>query len=166
MVQQITIRKGLPSDLPVLQQLFADTISKVCSSDYDTQQIQVWTSSIEDKKRWSIMISNQFVLVAQLEKKVLGFATLDNGNYIDFLYVHKDYQRQGLAYQLYTDIENEAIRQKQTELTSDVSKTARPFFEKVGFEVINEQTVVRQNVELTNYKMKKKLNNKSFSLCG
>lgn len=158
MVQQITIRKGLPSDLPVLQQLFADTISKVCSSDYDTQQIKVWTSSIENKKCWSDMILNQFVLVAQLEKKILGFATLDNGNYIDFLYVHKYYQRQGLAYQLYTHIENEAIRQEQTELTSDVSKTARPFFEKVGFEVINEQTVVRQNVELTNYKMKKKLN--------
>ena len=43
-------------------------------------------------------------------------------------------------------------------MTSDVSKTARQFFEKVGFEVIEEQSVVRKNVELTNYKMKKKLN--------
>ena len=104
------------------------------------------------------MLLNQFVLVIQLERKILGFGALDNGKYINFLYVHRDYQRQGFAYQLYTNIEKEAIRQGQTELTSDVSKTARPFFEKVGFKVIKEQSVVRKNVELTNYKMKKELN--------
>ena len=104
------------------------------------------------------MLLNQFVLVIQLERKILGFGALDNGKYISFLYVHRDYQHQGFAYQLYTNIEKEAIRQGQTELTSDVSKTARPFFEKVGFKVIKEQSVVRKNVELTNYKMKKKLN--------
>ena len=49
---------------------------------------------------------------------------------------------------------------QQTVLTSDVSKTARPFFEKVGFEVIKKQTVVRQGVELTNFKMKKKIEKK------
>ena len=104
------------------------------------------------------MLLNQFVLVIQLERKILGFGALDNGKYINFLYVHRDYQRQGFAYQLYTNIEKEAIRQGQTELTSDVSKTARPFFEKVGFKVIKEQSVVRKNVELTNCKMKKELN--------
>jgi putative acetyltransferase len=95
--------------------------------------------------------------------KIVGFASLDNGDYIDLLYVHKDYLRQGLAYKLYTAIEEEVKRQGQTELTSDVSKTARPFFEKVGFVVIKEQTVVRKNVKMTNFKMIKKLNDTSAS---
>lgn len=55
-------------------------------------------------------------------------------------------------------IEEEAIRQGQTELSADVSKTARLFFESVGFEVVKEQTVIRPNVELINFKMKKRLN--------
>ncbi len=157
MVPQITIRKGLQSDLTELQQLFVDTVSTVCCSDYNPQQIKVWTSGIENKNRWIEMISTQFVLVAQLEKKILGFATLNNKNYIDLLYVHKDYQQKGLARRLYSDIEKEAIRRGQTELTSDVSKTARSFFEKVGFEVQNPQIVIRQNVKFTNFRMTKKL---------
>ena len=85
MVPKITIRKGSLIDLTELQQLFVDTVSSVCSMDYDTQQIKVWTSSIENKKRWREVLSNQFVLVIQLERKILGFATLDNEKYISFL---------------------------------------------------------------------------------
>lgn len=160
MLQQITLRKGLPNDLAELQKLFVDTVLHVCNEDYDAQQIKAWTSGVENKKRWIEIIVNQFVLIAQFENKIVGFVTLDNGNHIDFLYVHKDFQRQGIAYKLYTVLEEEVLRQGQTELTSEVSKTARLFFERVGFEVVKEQTVVRQNVELTNFKMKKKLSPK------
>ena len=100
---------------------------------------------------------NQLVLVAQIKNKIIGFTSLGNGNYIDLLYVHNDYQGQGVAHKLYTSIENVAMQQGQSELKSDVSKTAKSFFEKVGFEVINEQIVIRKGVELTNFKMTKTL---------
>lgn len=154
---QITIRKGHLDDLLELQQLFVDTISNVCQADYDSKQINAWTSTVENKKRWQNILTNQFALVAQDKERIIGFCTLDNGKHIDLLYVHTDYQRQGIAHTLYTDIEKEAKRQGQTELTSDVSKTARPFFEKVGFKVLNEQIVKLNDTELTNYKMAKKL---------
>ena len=57
--------------------------------------------------------------------------------YFDFLYVHKDYQRQGIADNLYTEIQAKAIKQGTTLLTADVSITARPFFEKKGFKIIH-----------------------------
>jgi putative acetyltransferase len=154
---QIKIKKGLSNDLLELQGLFVDTISNVCRTDYNRNQIDAWTSTIENQKRWQDILTNQFVLLARDKEILVGFCTLDKGNYVDFLYVHKDYQRQGVAYKLYLEIEQEAKRQLQTELTSEVSKTARLFFEKVGFKVMNEQTVMVQDVELTNYKMTKKL---------
>lgn len=52
-------------------------------------------------------------------------------------------------------IEKEAKRKNQRELISDVSKTARPFFESVGFKVTKEQTVKIKSVDLTNYRMTK-----------
>lgn len=156
-IQQITIRKGQPDDLMELQQIFVDTISSVCTADYDAQQIKVWTSSIQNKERWNQIMTNQYIKVAQKGYKIIGFASLDNGNYVDALYVHKDYQRQGIAKKLYIDIEEEAKRKGTTKLNSAVSITARPFFEKIGFKIIKKQTVVRQNVELTNFKMMKKL---------
>lgn len=62
-----------------------------------------------------------------------------------------------LPKKLYTEIENIALLQGQTELTANVSKTAKPFFEKVGFITIKEQQVMLNEVELTNFKMAKKI---------
>jgi putative acetyltransferase len=137
-----------------------DTITEICKADYDIGQIEAWTFDTKNnanKQRWQTILTNQFVLIAQQDNKIVGFATLDNGNYIDLFYVHKDYQRQGIANKLYADIEIEAKRQQQKVLTADVSKTARPFFEKQQFEVVKEQVVTIKKVNLTNYKMSKRL---------
>lgn len=157
MQRHLVVRKGKTNDLTELQKLFVDTITAICSSDYDHQQIKVWTSSVENKHRWNEIIIKQLVLVAQDQNKIVGFATLDNGNYIDLLYVHKDYQRQGIAQRLLDDIEDEARRLKQIQLTSDVSRTAKPFFAKNGFKTLKEQKNIRNGVEIINYKMVKQL---------
>lgn len=160
MKTEYVIRKGQFADLTELQKLFLDTVNEICKADYNDDQIEAWTSDTKsnaNRLRWIDTLTRQFVLVAQQHNNIIGFVTLDNGNYIDFLYIHKNHQRQGIADSLYKNIEIEAKREKQTVLTYDVSKTARPFFEKVGFEVIKKQTVVRQGVELTNFKMKKEI---------
>ncbi|ESU22750.1 alpha/beta hydrolase fold protein [Flavobacterium enshiense DK69] len=159
MTLQLTIRPGTIYDLAELLQLFVDTITTVCTNDYNDQQIKVWTSGAEDEERWFDMLSNQFVLVAEDAEKIIGFCTLDKGNYVDLMYVHKDYQGQGIASRLYSEIEKEAIKIGNKRLTSDVSITARPFFEKVGFKVVTKQIVVRKGIELINFKMSKELTN-------
>lgn len=154
---QISIRQGKSDDLTKLQNLFVETITIICNKDYNQDQIRVWTSSIENNERWHNILTNQYLLIAENQNQIIGFCSLDNGCYVDLLYVHKDYQRQGIAYRLYADIEKEAQRQGQNQLTTEASITARPFFEKVGFKETGEQTVVRQGIELTNFKMTKKL---------
>ncbi|WP_262708369.1 GNAT family N-acetyltransferase [Chryseobacterium sp. CH21] len=69
----------------------------------------------------------------------MGFCTLDQGNYIDLLFVHKEYQYKGIASLLYHQIEKEALRCNEKELTADVSKTARPFFEKKDFKLLRSR---------------------------
>ena len=138
MSTESVIRKGQLADLAELQMLFLDSITEICKADYSDDQIEAWTSdtkSNKDRQRWVDILTKQFVLVAPINNEIVGFVTLDNGNYIDLLYVHKNHQREGIAEGLYKNIENEARRQNQSFLTSNVSKTARPFFEKVGFEV-------------------------------
>lgn len=157
MTQQTALRKATTTDLQDLKTLFVGTIRQVCSSHYTPEQIKVWTASVENEKRWSDMISDQYVLVAEQEKKIVGFATLHQGNYLDFFYVHKDHQGQGIAKKLYQAIEAEALRQGYSQISSDISKTARPFFEKQGFQVVRKQNIVRKQVKLTNFKMRKVL---------
>lgn len=151
------VSRGKLNDLAEVHQLFVDTISVICSADYSRQQIEVWTSSVENTQRWHDIMTNQFVFVARCKDKIVGFATLSNGNFIDLFYVHKDYQRQGIAKKLFAEIETEARRLVQKNLTSDVSKSAKLFFERIGFKVLTEQTVNREGVDFVNYKMEKAL---------
>ncbi|KFF24654.1 GNAT family N-acetyltransferase [Chryseobacterium vrystaatense] len=152
------IRKGTPGDLTEMRTLFTDTVTTVCQNDYTSDQINAWKSGAENEERWLRVIDSQLVIVAKINGQMAGFCNLDQGNYIDLLFVHKDFQHQGIARKMYTFIEQEAIIRREKILTADVSKTARPFFEKMGFNVIKEQTVHVKGFDLTNYKMEKELN--------
>jgi putative acetyltransferase len=156
-VKELTIRPGRLDDLPELQQLYSDTIKAICKKDYTQAQIEVWILGIKDEQRWIDMLKNQFVLVAEDNGKISGFGTLDKGEYIDMFYVHKDYQGQGIANKIYNELEMEVQRAGKTKMYSNVSKTARTFFEKQGFTVVCEQTFIIQGIEITNYRMEKDL---------
>ncbi|MGG7467925.1 GNAT family N-acetyltransferase [Chryseobacterium arthrosphaerae] len=153
----ISIRKGSLNDLPAMQQLFADTIQVICKNDYNDLQCNAWSAGADNEERWINVSKGQYVLIAEAENRLVGFSTLDQGAYIDLLFVHKDHQHQGIASLLYAKMEEEALRHSQKQLTADVSKTARPFFEKSGFRILKEQTVNVKGIDLINYKMIKNL---------
>lgn len=150
-------RKAFLLDVAEMQQLYIETIESVCKNDYNEEQIKVWSSGVNNMQRWTEVIENQFVLLAITENKIVGFGTLKDGNYIDFFYIHKDFQRQGIADKILNQLELEAKNHNSKIITSDISITAKPYFEKKGFVVKAEQKNIRQNVELINYKMQKKL---------
>lgn len=145
------------SDLNEMQQLYIETIQIVCKNDYDSAQIKAWISGVKNTERWIEVIEKQFVLLAIIENKIVGFGTLKDGNYIDFFYIHKDFQRQGIADKILNELEMEAKKHNSTILTSDISITAKPFFEKKGFVVKAKQKNIRLGVELINFKMEKEL---------
>lgn len=148
-------RTATLSDLKEMQELSIETIKSVCQKDYNPKQIEVWISGVKNTERWIDVINTQFVLLAIIENKIVGYGTLKDGNYIDFFYVHKDFQRQGIADKILSELEIEAKKSNSKIITSDISITAKPFFEKKGFIVIKEQRIEKLGVELINYKMQK-----------
>lgn len=157
MSDNITIRRVQENDLAEMQKLFVDTIRTVCVNDYDSDQIIAWTSSVKNTERWLAKMKLQYFLVAIIKDRIVGYASLENGNYFDFLYVHKDYQKKGIAQKLLIEIENEAKKQKVITIDSDVSITARPFFERNGYMEQKTNTNIIDGVKIINYRMKKQL---------
>jgi len=155
----ITLRPATETDLNEMRELYRGTITTVCANDYDEAQRAVWASTADNAERWANLIREQHVLLAISDGKIAGFSSLRDGDYLDFMYVHKDCQRMGVAETLLKAIEQKALEMGCTVITSDVSKTARPFFERKGYTVLAEQVNQRQGVELINYKMKKDLKN-------
>jgi len=151
----MTFRRALLSDLEEMQKLFVETIQSVCKNDYNPEQIKAWVSGVKNKERWIEVIDKQFVLLAIIENQIAGFGTLKDKNYVDFFYIHKDFQRQGIADKILAHLEFEAENNNSKFITSDVSITAKPFFEKKGYRVIAEQKNIVKGVEIINYKMEK-----------
>lgn len=153
----ILLRPATLEDLPELLVLFQGVIRSTCRNDYSPVQIEVWTSSAANTDRWENSINKDLFLVAELNDKIIGFASLQGTNYFDFLYVHKDHLRKGIASQLYHAIERKALKGGSRTLCADVSITAKPFFLKQGFQVVHENRNVIKEIVLINYRMVKEL---------
>jgi len=153
----LSFRKAYTSDLQEMQQLFVATITNVCDKDYNAEQIRAWISGVNDTQRWLDRFEEQLILLAVVDDQITGFGTIKDGNYIDMLFVHKDFQGKGVAGKIYQGLEGKAKELKSDHITSDVSITAKPFFEKMGFIVVKEHQVERLGIELVNYRMRKEV---------
>ncbi len=153
----LTIKTATKRDLPEIRQLFKDSILNVAIRDYSDQEVAEWSKTSDNEERWLSLIENQRVLLALNNETIVGFISLKDHEYLDFLYVHYEFQRKGVAQFLYNRLEQLAIGLGAQELISDVSKTANPFFTKNGFNKIRENRNQRGSEVLINYRMRKKL---------
>lgn len=144
------IRKYRPSDCKCLTELFYDTVHTVNAKDYTEEQLNVWATGKVNLDEWNRSLSEHYAVVAVVDNVVAGFGDIDQTGYLDRLYVHKDYQQQGVAAAICDELEKAVSVQI---ITTHASITARPFFEKRGYRVRKEQQVERQGVLLTNYVM-------------
>lgn len=140
-----------------LWQLFYHTIHAVNARDYTPEQLAAWAPSEIDHDQWRVRIAGMNPLVCVAEETIVGYASLLVSGHVDHFYVHHAWQRRGVGARLYQTLEATAFERRLKELTSDVSITARPFFESRGFRVIRPQEVVRDGVMLRNFKMAKTL---------
>jgi putative acetyltransferase len=154
---EIEIRQATSKDLPQITSIFRDTITNVNSKDYSEQQIEVWASGADDKDKWEERIKKLYFIVAEIKNTIVGFAYLKNGNYFDGLFVHKDYQRRGIASKLIRIIESQVMMNGFEIIKSDVSITALPFFDNKYYDVKKKQKKSFKGLVFVNYIVEKAL---------
>lgn len=155
---KLQIRLASNSDIPALSQLFRETICSVNQKDYSHEEVLDWASCGESRERWEELIHSLYFIVAINDKNnIIGFASLSESGYLHSMFVHKNFQGQGIANRLYTLIEEEAQKQNIKKITSEVSITARSFFERKGFVLDEKQQRKANKLYLTNFKMSKRL---------
>jgi putative acetyltransferase len=150
---KIKFRAAIIEDIDELLTLLIETVKSTCKNDYNQNQINAWVSSAKKKEHWDKFINDQFSLIAEVNNKAVGFGSLENGDYIFFMYVHKEYLGLGIASSIYNELKKESQRLGHTQMTANVSKTARHFFESKGFEVTKENKNIINNVVIINYHM-------------
>ena len=147
--KKVQLRKYRTSDCEQLAELFYHTVHSVNAKDYTEEQLNVWAAGQVDLEKWNQSLQEHYSIVAVENEVIVGFGDIDKTGYLDRLFVHADYQRRGSA----TAICNQLEQTVKGNITTHASITAKPFFEKRGYKVVEEQQVERQGVYLANFVM-------------
>ena len=152
----ITFRPATATDIPELKELFCSTVLTVNACDYTAEEVADWASCGNRLSRWEeLMATLHFIAACDAEGRIVGFTSIRNDGYLHSMFVHKDHQGEGIATALLQRIEAYAMEHGICDITSEVSITARPFFERRGYIVEQEQRAQANRLQLTNYIMKK-----------
>lgn len=140
------------SDCQFLVELFYQTVHNVNAKDYTKEQLDVWATGNVNLNEWDKSFLEHFTIVAIKNEIIVGFGDIDKTGYLDRLFVHKDYQRQGIASAICDELEQRVSANK---IITHASITAKTFFEQRGYRVIKRQQVIRNGISLMNYVMEK-----------
>jgi putative acetyltransferase len=151
------IRDYRPDDLTALIDLFRGSVRSVARRDYRECQVLAWAPNIIDSESFALRCTAKPTWVAEINGQIAGFADLEPDGHVDMLYVHAGHQAKGVAHALLAHIENMAVRLSLDRLYTEASITARPAFERRGFQIIAEQTVTLRGEPFVNYRMEKQL---------
>lgn len=153
---KIVIRNYCLEDANVLMDIFYNTIHKVNIKDYNQAQVDAWAPKSNLKlEDWEKRFSRTYPIIATVDGKIVGFAEFKRNGYIDCFYFHHEWIGRGIGKALMEEIFIRAKKNNIKRIFVDVSITAKPFFEKMGFSVLREQIIIRRGVELKNYPMEK-----------
>jgi putative acetyltransferase len=153
----LALRPMLPTDAPLLAEIFRAGIEELTGDDYNEAQQQAWASAADDEEEFGARLARALTLVATHAGSPIGFASLADNTRIDMLYVHPAAAGQGAAAILCDALEKLATARGSKELTVDASDTARGFFERRGFVAKTRNTVSLAGEWLANTTLTKPL---------
>jgi len=156
-LKTIKVRQSVSGDVERITQLFYDTIQNINIKDYSQEEVDDWSSWKTDIDKWLEKMQEEYFVVAVIKNKIVGFSSLALNGYLDFMFVDKDTQGQGVASALLSEIERKANEQNNDLIYSDVSLTAKGFFESKGFIVERQQLKKSKKRKLINFRMIKNI---------
>jgi putative acetyltransferase len=149
-----TFRVG---DEPDLYQVFRSAVHGLAIKDYTLEQVNAWAPESVDPSLWADKIRGIAPFVVEQDGKLVAYADIQPSGYIDHFYVSAPFARQGIGSKLMSRLHDEAAAKQIYTLTSHVSITAQPFFERWGFTTVEERRPTVRGVVTPNALMKKEL---------
>jgi len=137
----IEIRSFRSNDLLSMFEVRRDAILNVAARDYTPDQIASWAGKSQNQDRQRERFTTSLTWVAVLDGKIVGYCNLGDDGHVDTMFVHSNFIRRGVATALLGTLEAAARTAGLARLYSEISVTARPFFEKHGFRVFDGKRV-------------------------
>ncbi|EGQ7914876.1 TPA: N-acetyltransferase family protein [Vibrio parahaemolyticus] len=151
----IKIRKYKESDARALWAIFYHTIRNVNIRDYSQAQVEAWAPDNFDPEVWQRKMNSIVPFVAEIDGDIVAYTDLQENGLIDHFFCHHEHQGKGIGRSLMEHVLSVGNQQGIYRFYSEVSITARPFYERLGFTLVQGQTVEVRGQTLNNFVMEK-----------
>ena len=159
MKHQVSIRDYRPEDVQDLANIYFNTVHRINIKHYTQEQVDAWAPQSWFKsgetEGWAKKFARTKPVIAVIGDKIVGFAEFEPNGHIDCFYCHHEWIGKGVGSALMNEILRRAKNNHINRIFSEVSITAKPFFENYNFDVISEQIDYKKGVGLINYKMER-----------
>ena len=152
----ISLRPYLPADAERCAAIFRASVEGLAIEDYSAEQCAAWAARADDPE-FSQRLAGGLTLMALVDGEPAGFASLKGAETIDMLYVDPDFARRGVGAALVDALVRLAAARGAKTLASEVSDTARPLFERLGFQAQRRNLIQLDDEWLANTTMTKRL---------
>lgn len=153
----ISLRPYLPADADRCAEIFRASIEETTSEDYSADQRDAWAAKADDRPAFAARLGKALTLIALIDGETAGFASLLGADVLDLIHVDPRYARRGVGAALIDALTRLAEARGAQRLTSEVSDTARPLFERQGFLAQRRNLVQLDDQWLANTTMTKRL---------
>lgn len=152
---EMEIREYRDSDAEEVAEVLRKSIREIAADDYSEEEVAVWSDT--DTENWELE-KEEKRYVAVEEDNIVGFSGYKKDEKkLRATYVRPEWAGKGLGSRLLKKVEEEARKDGIDRLTCKATITARNFYEKNGWEVIEKTVQEVEDQELDVYKMEKEL---------
>jgi putative acetyltransferase len=153
----IELREFRPGDEPALRAVYQSAIHEVAIRDYTQAQVDAWAPPHFDPELWARRMQGIAPFVVEQGGRIVAYADVQTSGYIDHFFVSAAANGQGIGRRLMERIHARAQELGITELTSEVSRTAQPFYKHFGFEIVDRHVKEVRGVGIEYAAMRKVL---------
>jgi putative acetyltransferase len=154
---RIELRRFRPGDEVHLRHVFESAIHGVAIRDYSQAEVDAWAPRVFDPRAWSRRMQGIDPFVVERDGEVVAYADVQPSGYIDHFFVAAAANGLGIGRRLMERIHDRARELRINELTSDVSRTAQPFYIHFGFEIVDRHIKEVRGVGIECAAMRKRL---------
>lgn len=153
----MNLRMYREADTEGLMAVFTSSVHALAAAQYDAEQREAWAPEPPNVDEWRHRFRGLHTIVAEKDGSYLGFISYEPNGHIDLLYTAPGAARRGVASALLRQAAAQlSTAGSVTELFTEASLVAAPFFLRHGFEITEEQNVVRRGVSFQRFAMRRR----------
>lgn len=141
------------SDTAAVVKVYRDAVLRICPTVYSPAQVAAWSRYPLCEDEFGQRLTQGHTLVLEENGIIYAFGQLHPRDCFAFLYTRSDTHRKGLGTQLFDALEAHAFADGPIQMNTEVSRIARPFFEKRGFTLDEVVRNVHFDVEFEWYRL-------------